>query len=58
MLTYIAIVWSEPPYSLFTNTVPNHFLWSYLKFESNPKDFKTITEQIDALLYGLFPVTD
>ena len=29
-----------------------------LKFESNPKDFKTITEQIDSLLYGLFPVTD
>ena len=32
MLTYIAIVWSEPPYSLLTNTMPNRFLWSYLKF--------------------------
>ena len=27
----------------------------HLKFESNPEDFKTITEQIDAKLYGLFP---
>ena len=26
-----------------------------LKFESNPEDFKAITEQIDAKLYGLFP---
>lgn len=25
-----------------------------LKFESNPHDFKQITEQIDSLLYGLF----
>ncbi len=25
-----------------------------LKFESNPKDFQFITEQIDSLLYGLF----
>ncbi|MCR5434037.1 MAG: deoxynucleoside kinase [Bacteroidaceae bacterium] len=25
-----------------------------LKFESNPKDFQSITEQIDSLLYGLF----
>ena len=25
-----------------------------LKFESNPKDFQVITEQIDSLLYGLF----
>ncbi len=27
----------------------------HLKFESNPEDFKTITEQIDSKLYGLFP---
>ena len=26
-----------------------------LKFESSPEDFKAITEQIDAKLYGLFP---
>jgi len=25
-----------------------------LKFESNPRDFQTITERIDSLLYGLF----
>ena len=25
-----------------------------LKFESNPRDFQAITEQIDSLLYGLF----
>ena len=25
-----------------------------LKFESNPRDFQSITEQIDSLLYGLF----
>lgn len=27
----------------------------HLKFASNPEDFKTITEQIDSKLYGLFP---
>jgi deoxyadenosine/deoxycytidine kinase len=26
-----------------------------LKFEANPKDFQSITDQIDAKLYGLFP---
>ena len=25
------------------------------KFESNPQDFKRITDQIDSILYGLFP---
>ena len=25
------------------------------KFESNPQDFKKITDQIDSILYGLFP---
>ena len=27
-----------------------------LKFESSPQDFKVITDQIDAALYGLFPL--
>ncbi|MBQ0084905.1 MAG: deoxynucleoside kinase [Prevotella sp.] len=27
-----------------------------LKFEENPKDFETITEKIDSLLFGLFPM--
>jgi len=29
-----------------------------LQFESNPQDFQTVTDSIDAQLYGLFPMND
>ena len=28
----------------------------HLRFEANPQDFKQITDQIDAKLFGLFPM--
>ena len=38
----------------YTTTAHNWIDGDVTKFESNPKDFQRVTEQIDSLLYGLF----